>query len=60
MASIGKDLEFLLVRKAKKEGGDLYKCVQDPDFSIYFPQNMSRNNGVEHKKLKVTVSVVDE
>jgi hypothetical protein len=57
-----KELEFIIVQKAKSKGGDKYVCVSNPDFSIYFPQSVSRDPTSEnvHQKLAVTVKVIKE
>lgn len=34
---------FQLSQKAKNKGGDKYICSTNPDFSIYFPQLISRS-----------------
>ena len=33
---------FCLSQKARKLGGDKYTCKDDSQFSIYFPQTISR------------------
>ncbi len=50
------DLEFTLVQKAKSKGGDKYVCTSNPDFTIYFPQNISRKNDIPQSKLVIKVS----
>lgn len=45
-------MNFKLVQKAKKTGGDKYICEQDENFNIYFPQEFSRINGECKEVLK--------
>jgi hypothetical protein len=51
-------LEFILVQKAKSKGGDKYMSVEDPTFSIYVPQVLSRVGDQPHPKLKINISPV--
>ncbi len=37
-------LTFKLDKKAKNAGGDKYICTDNKEFSIYFPQNISRDD----------------
>jgi hypothetical protein len=50
-------LEFILAQKAKSKGGDKYVCVSDPNFSIYVPQTISRQENTEPRtKLEVEIN----
>lgn len=50
-------LEFNLEKQAKNKGGDKYICSNDPGFSIYVPQAISRKTeNTCLKKLKVTIT----
>jgi hypothetical protein len=48
-------MDFILVQKAKSKGGDKYVSVQDPTFSIYVPQSISRVGDIVSQKLVVTI-----
>ena len=48
-------LEFTLVQKAKKSGGDKYTCISDDTFVIYVPQNISRVNGEPKQTITMTI-----
>lgn len=58
MESEQKDDEyvFTLEKKARKNGGDKYVCESDSDFNIYFPQSISRVNGVAKDTIIVYIS----
>jgi hypothetical protein len=45
------ELIFELEAKAKKTGGDKYKCTTNEDFTIYVPQEISRSVAFSGKKL---------
>ncbi len=49
-------MEFTLAKRAKASGGDKYVSKEDPKFILYFPQRISRKDGVVHDTLVVTVS----
>ncbi len=48
-------LTFTLETKAKKNGGDKYKCDTDETFIVYIPQNISRPNGNILQTLTITI-----
>lgn len=48
-------LVFVLSQKAKSKGGDKYICSTDPNFNIYIPQTISRNNAEPHKELIISI-----
>lgn len=53
-----KSFEFKLTRPARKAGGDRYEYKEKghPDFMVlYFPQSISRPDGVPLNTLKVTI-----
>ena len=53
-----KTFQFNLTRPARKAGGDRYEYEEKghPDFMVlYFPQSISRPNGVPLDSLSVTV-----
>lgn len=45
---------FQILKQAKKTGGDKYVCVDDETFSIYIPQNISRDSD---GKVKETLDI---
>ena len=47
---------FNLTQVAKSKGGDKYVCDTIPDFNIYIPQTISRNDGFSAKTLKIIIS----
>ena len=50
-------VELLLVREARKKGGDRYEGIlpKGSELTLYIPQEVSRNdNGVCRQKMKVT------
>lgn len=52
-------MDFKLVQKAKSKGGDRYECVTDPTFTIYIPQNLSRNtNNIPHEKIQLNITPI--
>jgi hypothetical protein len=51
-------LNFTVVQKAKKGGGDKYECDKMPGFFIYFPQIISRQGDSLRSKLKITIEPV--
>jgi hypothetical protein len=57
MSSNQKNLVFKLEKKAKSAGGDKYVCETQPEFNIYVPQTISRDNGKTHDTLHITISV---
>ena len=57
MSSSQTVLVFNLEKKAKSSGGDKYVCETQPEFNIYVPQNISRDNGKNHETLQITISV---
>ncbi len=59
MSEVSKDFVFVLEQKAKKSGGDKYKCEVDDNFCIYFPQEISRSSGQPAKKLVVKISKLE-
>lgn len=46
---------FRLVQKAKTVGGDKYVSESDCKFVVYFPQSISRINGVPKEEIKVNI-----
>lgn len=51
-----RTFRFTLERAARKSGGDRYSCVEDENWNIYFPQEISRVDGDEPlESLLVTV-----
>lgn len=52
-------LKFKLTRPAKKEGGDRYEYGKKGDaefMALYFPQSISRKDGVVKETLIVNIS----
>ena len=52
-------LKFKLTRPAKKLGGDLYEYKKKGDaefMALYFPQTISRKDGVIRESLTLTIS----
>jgi len=49
------DLIFVLTTPAKKSGGDKYTCETNPDFIVYFPQTISRQDGKPKTKIIMTI-----
>lgn len=49
------EYKFKLVQAAKKAGGDKYECMTNPDFTVYFPQSISRINGVVRQEIVVNI-----
>jgi hypothetical protein len=47
---------FNLEKKAKSSGGDKYVCETQPEFNIYVPQTISRENGKTHDILHITIN----
>lgn len=51
-----KEYTFVLERKAKSSGGDKYNCQDVENFSVYFPQEISRDeNGKPKTSLKIKI-----
>ena len=46
---------FQLEKQAKKTGGDKYVCLEDENFVIYVPQNISRKDGEVKKELSMFI-----
>jgi len=54
--STAQVFEFSLVKKAAKSGGDRYATeVDGVEWTVYFPQSISRKEGDSAKSLKITV-----
>jgi hypothetical protein len=51
-------MDFILSQQAKSKGGDKYISVEDPTFSIYVPQSISRVDKLVHQRLLVTIKPV--
>ncbi len=49
-------LTFTLEKQAKNIGADKYVCTEKPEFNMYVPQNISRENGIPKKTLNITIS----
>jgi hypothetical protein len=52
----GVKMMFQLSKQAKKSGGDKYVCVDDENFVIYIPQNVSRDNGIVKNTLSIFIN----
>ena len=48
---------FTLEKAAKSSGGDKFVCQQLPEWSVYFPQAISRPSGASKPRAKITVQV---
>lgn len=48
-------LVFMLTQKAKAKGGDKYTCIEDPSFTIYVPQSLSRKDDQANLKLYIEI-----
>jgi hypothetical protein len=54
-------MDFILSKKAQSKGGDKYICTDDPTFSIYIPQHISRDSTDKpHDKLIITITPQSE
>lgn len=49
-----QEVVFNLVSPAKKSGGDKYQALNGDEFTIYFPQSISRPNGVPVQTIVAT------
>jgi len=49
-----RTVKFVLVQAAKKSGGDKYTCETNPEFSVYFPQIISRQAGEAVPEIEAT------
>jgi hypothetical protein len=52
------ELTFTLDKPASRNGGDKYVCTSDENFTIYFPQSISRPSSADNKPLQsITITI---
>lgn len=55
---MGNPYEFKLVNPAKNLGGDRYKTtVEKKDWTVYFPQEISRPSGRPVKNITIIIDI---